>query len=110
MGPHQRAALDGLASDTAPIPTFPRKRGKAPVRGEKVQTRLPPPRAVEGRGGGRISLPRPHRARTLIPTSTMNTANTRLSAVPLMACARRVPSGAASTEASAIPIAAGRYT
>lgn len=52
----------------------------------------------------------PPHSSTLIPTSTMNTANTRLSAPPLIACARRVPSGAASTEASAIPIAAGRYT
>src|SRR5690606_3268061 len=94
----------------APIPTFPASGGRRRCAARRATTRPPPPRAGEGRGGGRISSPRPQRARMLIPTSTMNSANTRLSAVPLMACARRVPSGAASTEASAIPIAAGRYT
>src|SRR5690606_6773344 len=56
-GPLQIAALNGLASDIAPIPTFPRKRGKGPVHGEKIQTAPPPPLAGEGRGGGRFRSP-----------------------------------------------------
>src|SRR5690606_37636314 len=68
-GPHQIAALNGLASDTAPIPTFPRKRGKEQVRGEKDQTRAPPPLAGEGRGGGRFRSPRSTVSRRTLPPS-----------------------------------------
>ena len=50
---------------------------------------------------------RPAQTTMLIPTSTMNTANTLRSAGPLMAWAIRVPSGAASTDPIAIPSAAG---
>src|SRR5690606_27766988 len=46
----------------------------------------------------------------LMPTSTMNTAKTLRSAGPLIACAMRVPSGAASTDPIAMPIAAGTKT
>src|SRR5690606_27508351 len=45
---------------------------------------------------------------TLTPTSSRNSANTLRKAWPLIACASRVPSGAASTEAMATPRAAGR--
>src|SRR5690606_40314233 len=74
-GPHQIAALNGLASDTAPIPTFPRKRGKGPVHGEKLQTAPPPPLAGEGRGGGRFRSPRSTVSRRTLPPSRPSPAS-----------------------------------
>src|SRR5690606_4836498 len=74
-GPHQIAALNGLASDTAPIPTFPRKRGKGPVHGEKIQTAPPPPLAGEGWGGSRISTPRSTISRRTLPPSQPSPAS-----------------------------------
>src|SRR5690606_23095629 len=68
-GPHQLAALDDSASDIAPIPAFPRKRGKELVRGEKVEITPPPPRSGEGWGGGRIRSPRPTVSRRTLPPS-----------------------------------------
>src|SRR5690606_32618868 len=55
-GPLQIAALNGLASDIAPIPTFPRKRGKGPVHGEKIQTAPPPPACGGGPGWGPLQI------------------------------------------------------
>lgn len=49
-----------------------------------------------------------HHSAMAIPTRSMKAANTRLSARPLIACARRAPSGAVRIEAAATPIAAGR--
>ena len=46
----------------------------------------------------------------LSPTRARKAANTRRRAGPLSRWARRVPIGAASTEATAMPAAAGRYT
>lgn len=43
-----------------------------------------------------------------MPMTTMKIAKTRFSAVPPIAWANRVPHGAASTDAIATPIAAGR--
>src|SRR5690606_1495480 len=71
----QIAAPNGLAADTAPIPTFPRKRGKEQVRGEKDQTRAPPPLAGEGRGGSRISTPRSTVSRRTLPPSQPSPAS-----------------------------------
>lgn len=67
-------------------------------------------------GGSACSAPEPaappparaHQSARLAPTRNRNPANTRFSAAPLIAWARRVPNGAASTDAIATPIAAGR--
>src|SRR5690606_6773343 len=61
--------------DTAPIPPFPRKRGKGPVHGEKVQDTLPPPLAGEGRGGGRFRSPRSTVSRRTLPPSRPSPAS-----------------------------------
>src|SRR5690606_2682515 len=55
--------------------TFPRKRGKGPVHGEKIQTAPPPPLAGEGRGGGRISTPRSTISRRTLPPSQPSPAS-----------------------------------
>src|SRR5690606_15909458 len=59
----------------APIPTFPRKRGKGPVHGEKIQTAPPPPLAGEGRGGGRFRSPRSKVSRRTLPPSRPSPAS-----------------------------------
>ena len=47
-------------------------------------------------------------SQTLVPASARNAAKTRFRAGPLIAWAIRVPTGAVSTDAMAMPAAAGR--
>src|SRR5690606_27955083 len=74
-GPLQIAALNGLASDIAPIPTFPRTRGRGPVHGEKVPAPPPPPLAGGGGGGGRFRSPRSTVSRRTLPPSRPSPAS-----------------------------------